>query len=129
LKERWGASKFAGLAIALAAVIGASWAASGQYDRLRWACAAVLGLLWLWIAARNARAAWRGLVRREKNVPSMTLFIGGLAGLLAVHAVPRQWDAYKWPLRLAALFLDAGSAPFVLVGAAMIAVGLIRGKR
>lgn len=117
-----------GLVILLCAVIGASWWLRGYEDRLRWACAAFLGVLWLLIAACNALYAWRGLVKREKNVPSMILLVGGILGLFAVNIMPRQYDGIKWPLRFAVLFLDAGSAPFVLTGAALIAAALIRSK-
>jgi len=122
------ALNLAGLAIFLSVIIGASWGLRGYLDRLRWACAGILGLAWLSIAVINAGIAWQGLVRREKNVPSMILFVGGILGLFAVHIIPRRYDELKWLLRLAVIFLDAGSAPFLLIGAALIAAGLIRRK-
>jgi len=123
-----GAANLVAFAVLFTVIMGVIWAMRSSLDRLRWTCAGFLALLWLVIAVSNASIAWREFVRKEKG-PSMTMLIGGIIGLAAVNAIPNQWDEIKWPLRFAAVLLDFGSAPMLVIGVGMMCLGLARSSK
>lgn len=111
------ASNLFAMAALATVIVAVTWAMRSSLDRLRWACAGLLGLLWFACAASNAaiaRLEFSGADRRGQ--PSAVMLVGGLIGLAAVHAIPHQWDSIKWALRLGVVLLDYGSVPLLLIG-------------
>ena len=86
----------------------------------RWALAVLFGLLWATCAIANASIALRPRPAKEEHKPSLVPIVGGIFALLAYAACP--WTGRSKPLfLLAALFLDLGSLPYLLL---LVAVGL-----
>jgi len=73
---------------------------------LSWLLSASFGLLWLVIAGRNAYDLWHAY--RHQQTTSLTLFIGGVFGALAVISVPYPHTIYWCWLPM---LLDVGCLP------------------
>ena len=89
-----------------------------------WWVAAVLGVLWLWIACFNDWVSWRRFVRKEPRVPSVAPLVGGgLAWLIAIlipscSACLVQSGIERFLLFVTMGTLDMGAIPFLGMGLA-----------
>lgn len=73
---------------------------------LSWLLSASFGLLWLIIAGRNAYDLWHAY--RHQHSTSLTLFIGGVCGALAVISLPYPNTVYGCWLPM---LFDVGCLP------------------
>ena len=71
-------------------------------------------LLWLLVATHNARLEWRRWIRKEEQVESVAVLIGGFFAYLATVLCPwesQQKYLYFW----LAMILDVGSLPYLVL--------------
>ena len=81
--------------------------------------AALLFVLFAWLAAMNARVFWNTFVRRQ-STPSWIPLVGGLCGMLSLLVVPVPGAGRWWWVPL---LVDWGSIPGIAVS---IAYALLR---
>ena len=85
---------------------------------VRWLLAVGLAVLWLGIAAVNANIFFAS--RPGAPPASMVPLGAGVVALLAVAVCPIE-SAQKWWFFLAALVLDVGSLPYLVLAAVVLA--------
>ena len=79
-----------------------------------WTAALISGGIFCIVAGYNAWIAWQRFVVRTP-APSLAPFIGGIAGLGAVIAMPVADLSVRLPYGLIPLVLDAGCLPYLAV--------------
>lgn len=71
-----------------------------------WVQSGIFGLMWLLVTANNIASLVAA--RKQGGSTSLTLFIGGIFGAIAVLALPLQGT---WPWMWLPALLDPGSLP------------------